>query len=144
MKWFRSNIRLGSRLALSALAIQLVLSFGHFHGSSADASPLLAWAASAHHGVSLAPKRGLYWAAPPSAAVLVRLKTRSMNEPTGHPQDGCAICAVMAMAYAMVAATPPCVPQPQTAEFSYSIADARFADLSSASIAFQPRGPPVV
>jgi len=31
MQWFRSHIRLGGRLALFALAIQLVLSFGHIH-----------------------------------------------------------------------------------------------------------------
>ena len=39
MKWFRSNIKHGSRLALFALAIQFVLSFGHFHGVSAQAAP---------------------------------------------------------------------------------------------------------
>ncbi|MGH6751213.1 MAG: DUF2946 domain-containing protein, partial [Bradyrhizobium sp.] len=31
MKWFRNNVKHGSRLALLALAIQFVLSFGHFH-----------------------------------------------------------------------------------------------------------------
>ena len=38
MKWFRSNIRRGSRLALFALAFQFLLSFGHFHSSSAQAT----------------------------------------------------------------------------------------------------------
>src|SRR3954466_11240890 len=42
MKWFRSNIGLMSRLALFALAIQFLLSFGHFHGSSGQAAPALA------------------------------------------------------------------------------------------------------
>src|SRR4030081_2334068 len=41
MRWFRSNIRLASRLALFALAIQFLLSFGHFHGSRAQAAPAL-------------------------------------------------------------------------------------------------------
>src|ERR1700722_1755971 len=41
MKWFRSNIKHGSRLALLALAIQFVLSFGHFHGVAAQAAPAL-------------------------------------------------------------------------------------------------------
>jgi hypothetical protein len=31
MHWFRSHSRLGSCLALSALALQLALSFGHIH-----------------------------------------------------------------------------------------------------------------
>jgi hypothetical protein len=29
MRWFRSNIRLGSRLALAALAVQFLLTFSH-------------------------------------------------------------------------------------------------------------------
>ena len=41
MNWFRSNIRQGSRLALLALAIQFVLSFGHFHGIAAQAAPAI-------------------------------------------------------------------------------------------------------
>ncbi len=31
MRWFRSNIRRGARLALLALGIQLALTFGHVH-----------------------------------------------------------------------------------------------------------------
>src|SRR5258707_9192671 len=31
MRWFRTHIGLGSRLALFALTVQLVLSFGHVH-----------------------------------------------------------------------------------------------------------------
>ena len=41
MKWFRSNIKHGSRLALLALAIQFALSFGHFHGVAAQAAPAI-------------------------------------------------------------------------------------------------------
>ena len=37
MKWFRSNIKHGSRLALLALALQFGLSFGHFHASAQSA-----------------------------------------------------------------------------------------------------------
>jgi hypothetical protein len=31
MRWFRRNVRFGSWCALAALAVQLVLSFGHLH-----------------------------------------------------------------------------------------------------------------
>ena len=41
MKWFRRNIRTGSRLALFALALQFVLSFGHFHFNAAQAAPAI-------------------------------------------------------------------------------------------------------
>lgn len=38
MRWFRTHIDLGSRLALFALAVQLVLSFGHVHVDKRAAS----------------------------------------------------------------------------------------------------------
>ena len=38
MKWFRSNIKSGARLALFALFVQFALSFGHFHAMAAPAS----------------------------------------------------------------------------------------------------------
>ncbi len=41
MKWFRSNVRYGARAALFALAVQLGLSFGHFHPIAAQAAPSL-------------------------------------------------------------------------------------------------------
>ena len=41
MKWFRSHIKQGSRLALFALAIQFMLSLGHFHAIAALASPAI-------------------------------------------------------------------------------------------------------
>ena len=37
MKWFRSNIKSGARLALFALFVQFALSFGHFHALVAPA-----------------------------------------------------------------------------------------------------------
>ena len=41
MKWFRRHIKTGSRLALFALALQFVLSFGHFHFNAAQADPAI-------------------------------------------------------------------------------------------------------
>ena len=39
MNWVRTHIRNGSKLALFALAIQMVLAFGHFHAVHAQATP---------------------------------------------------------------------------------------------------------
>ena len=39
MKWFRSNIRHGARLALFAMLVQFALTFGHSHWF-AQAAPL--------------------------------------------------------------------------------------------------------
>jgi hypothetical protein len=115
MNWFRSNIKQGSRLALLALAIQFVLSFGHFHGIAAQAAPAIQQASQQ------APS----------------------NQDSDHqPADPCAICAVMALANAVLFASPPVLLLPQAVEFLYLTTDAEFVHLDHASVAFQPRAPP--
>ena len=146
MKWFRSNVRHGSRLALLALAIQVLLSFGHLHASGAQAAPALmdgnqpglddtvrsagtdleAWARASHE----------------DAFRVVGLKT-SDHESDGRPTDDCAICAVMALANALVVATPSYLPGPQPASSLYLMTDAEFIALNSASVVFQSRAPPI-
>jgi len=147
MKWFRSNIRLGSRLALFALAMQCLLSFGHFHGSSAQAAPALADAKQSglHDTAGFAATHldASDRTSHEDATRSVRLMTRSDGGPEGQPSDDCAICAVMALANAMVVATPPYLLGPQAAAFLYLTADAEFVDLNSARVAFQPRAPPI-
>jgi hypothetical protein len=147
MKWFRSNIRLGSRLALFALVIQSLLSFGHFHGSRAQAAPALADAKQSglHRSVSFAATHlaALDRASQEEASGPVRLKTSSDHEPGGQPTDDCAICAIMALANAMVIATPVYLLGPQAVALLYLTTDAGFVDLNSARVAFQPRAPPI-
>ena len=147
MKWFRSNIRPGSRLALFAVAIQFLLSFGHFHGSRAQAAPALVDAKQSglHDTVSFAATHlaALDRASLEEASRPVRLKASSDREPGGQPTDDCAICAVMALANAMVVATPAYLSGPQAFAFWYLTTDAEFVDLNSARVAFQPRAPPI-
>ena len=139
MTWFRSNIRPGSRLALFALAIQFLLSFGHFHGGTAQAAP--AWVDAKHSGLHRAGFAVTHWRA--DASRYVALKTSSDHRPDGQPGDDCAICAAMALASAMAVATPPCLLVPQAAAFLYLTGDAAFVDPHAAGVAFQPRAPPV-
>jgi Protein of unknown function (DUF2946) len=119
MKWFRSKLKCGSRIALFALAIQFVLSFGHFHGIAAQATPVAV-------GQSLTQQQ-------PS----------SDRDSDQHPGDPCAICAVMAMASTVSFAVPPVLLLPQAVEFSYLATDAGFVHASSVRVAFQPRAPPI-
>jgi hypothetical protein len=88
MQWFRRNVRFGSWCALAALAIQLVLSFGHLHivGSAAAAAAQ----AAATEPVSALPE------APPL--------------PSKHPgvADYCTICASIHLA-GLLTAEPPSV-----------------------------------
>jgi Protein of unknown function (DUF2946) len=115
MKWFRSNIKHGSRLALLALVVQFALSFGHFHGVAAQAAPAIQ---------SAQPQPG------------------SNHDSDQRTNDGCAICAVIALANTVLFATPPLLELPQAVEFLYLTTDAGFVHLNSARVAFQPRAPP--
>jgi len=137
MKWFRSNIKCMSRIALFALGIQLALSFGHFHGvpSAATSVPEFGSAASK---LSLAADLAAQVDDSQSAR-----EPASNHDSGDHPGDICAICAVMAMANAALFATPPSLPLPQIAEFSRLTIEREFARVASASVAFQPRAPPI-
>jgi hypothetical protein len=126
MKWFRSNVKTGSRLALFALALQFALSFGHFHAVAK--------------------------AAPAVQSSLSDVLTRAgepARQPASDPDsdrkqgDPCAICAVIALANAVLFATPPLLLLPQAVEFSYLTTDVEFTHLNSAYPAFQSRAPPV-
>jgi uncharacterized iron-regulated membrane protein len=136
MKWFRSNIKQGSRLALFALAVQFVLSFGHFHAVAAQAAPGIQ-SGAALSGISYA---GIL--AAPDALSKATRQAPSDRDSDQHPDDYCAICAVVAMANAVLFATPPVLLLPQAAEFLYLATDAGFVRPSSARVAFQPRAPP--
>jgi len=137
MTWVRSNIKGTSRIALLAMVLQFALSFGHFHAISYAATP--------------APQVGSTLSKLSLAANLAdrTADTRSARQPaSNHDSDEqsgdiCAICAVMAMANAALFATPPALPLPQIIEFSYLTAESEFDRIASASVAFQPRAPPI-
>jgi hypothetical protein len=67
----------------------------------------------------------------------------SDHESDGRPTDDCAICAVMALANALVVATPSYLPGPQPALSLPLMADAEFIALNSARVVFQSRAPPI-
>jgi hypothetical protein len=133
MTWFRKHIKHGSRLALLALALQFALSFGHFH-NVAQAAPAIQ-AAAAQPELSDA-------VAATDAAGIAAQQPASSGDPDQQPADGCAICAVIALAGTGLSATPPALPLPHAVEFFHSSTDAAFPELNPASRAFQPRAPP--
>src|SRR5580692_8766447 len=105
MKWFRSNVKHGSRTALLALAIQFVLSFGHFHAVAAQAAPAIQ---SSLVQPSLVQSSLVQSSPAPfeasRASGLAATEMASQPAPRQKPgsdrdtdSDGCAICAVMAM-----------------------------------------------
>ena len=137
MKWFRSNIKRGSRLALFALAIQLALSFGHFHAVAAQAAQAIQPDTAPFE---LSHANGL--AAPSAVSESAQRPSPSTPDSDQQQSDPCAICAVMALANAVLFATPPILLLPQAIEFLYLTTDAEFVHLNSARVAFQPRAPP--
>ncbi|MGJ5141988.1 DUF2946 family protein [Bradyrhizobium oligotrophicum] len=121
MSWFRANIRDVSRLALFALVLQFALAFGHVHWLSAqalDGGRLTT--AQAHTGSSPASQ-----------------------DPDQQPSaDGCAICAVMAMAQSILLSPAPVLTPPEAVAFR--LPDAITATVAAVVVdtAFQPRAPP--
>ncbi len=131
MKWFRSNIQHGARLALLALALQFGLSFGHFHVDAAQAAAIQPIAA--HSDISSATPD----AVDPSAAL-----PASHDDSDHHPSESCALCAIIALASTVLSVTPPVILLPQAEPFRYLVTDAAFVDPNPARVAFQPRAPP--
>jgi hypothetical protein len=123
MRWIRSNVRFGAWCALAALAIQLVLSFGHMHLEGGTATtPELALAASSASDI-----------ANPS----------SNPEPTGHADDFCAICALIHLAGTVTPATAPVLQLPVVfSPVPFAVSTDR--DLAAkVPLSFQARGPPI-
>jgi hypothetical protein len=139
MKWFRSNIKHGSRLALLALAVQFVFAFGHFHGVAAQAAPAIQSGPTQNQS-----SNADHLPAPDAINRSAQQPQPASNHDTDQqPNDACAICAVIALANTVLSATPPLLLLPQAVEFSYLTTDAEFVHLNSVSVAFQPRAPPV-
>lgn len=138
MKWFRSNIKHGSRLALLALAVQFVFAFGHFHTVAAQAAPAIQ-SGPAQSALSDADRLS----APDTIGRSAQQQPASNHDPDQQPGDACAICAVISLANTVLFATPPLLLLPQAIEFLYLATDAEFVHLNSAGVAFQPRAPPI-
>ena len=121
MRWFRNTIKQGTWLALIALAVNLGLSFGHFHAFDGNAG------------------RGM-------AAVSIAVADEGGKQ--GNPNDShadylCPICMAATAMAAGLTSTPPALPL----QFDHRSIDRTiepvlaFVDPSRA--AFQPRGPPI-
>ena len=90
MRWFRANRTLGGWPALFALALQIVLSFGHIH--SEDIYGRLPLGASS---------------APPSLPANVQAQAQPSNQFAHFDDDYCLICATGSLLRNSVTATAP-------------------------------------
>jgi hypothetical protein len=92
MGWVHSHRRYGARLALFALAVQIVLSFGHVHLDGVVRAP-----------VTVASSHG--------TAVQASPQNRAPS-PTGDADDYCAICASIYLASTSFIPVAPQLPLP--------------------------------
>jgi hypothetical protein len=122
MRWFRSKRWIGGWLALSAVAVQLVASFGHIH--QRDLLP------SNHGTASESQVAGASRQAPGTPA--------QPSDP-----DACAICAVIAMAASLAIPAPPAVVHAPVLVAAWLQDGATIAAPSNRRPQFQARGPPV-
>jgi hypothetical protein len=119
MRWFRANVRVGAWCALVAMALQLVLTFGHVHASVGSAA---------------SPRLTAQGPAAPTDGPRIPLKPLI---------DHCATCAVIHMAGTGVppAAVSLPLPHPVTAaSLSFSVTS---EPASSKPLRVRARGPPL-
>jgi len=128
MRWVRSNVSQGSWCALFALAIQIVLSFGHIDPADfpwpSGSSPVSAAGADEN-----------------STAALTAPSTPS--KPIGHAFDYCVICAVMTLAGSVIPAAAPASPMPAGSIRVHFWAKAEVLSSTSPHRLFQARAPPL-
>ena len=128
MRWFRSHISLGSRLALAAMAVQLVLTFGHVHVDGLT---------EATAGTASSVLAGQSNPASPNA-------TDPSHKGSGSADIDCPICALIQLASTAAPSVAPVLPvptsfivtRPETPDASQRVALPYFS--------FQARGPPSI
>jgi hypothetical protein len=122
MRWLRTNRRCGSWLALAAMALQLVLSFGHVH------LPALASSSAV-------------------TSVAASESSSSQQNPAHHPaneaEDFCAICATIHLASSSFLPEAPLLPVPLASQTIEHFGHFTFAFISPQRAAFQSRAPPL-
>jgi hypothetical protein len=126
MGWFRSRSKLGSYLALFALAFQLAVSFGHVHLD--EIAPPSAGAAA-------------FANAQPSSD-----EVNAPSSPTGREDvadDCCPICTLIHLAGALVPVETPSVALPNVFSQPRLELDAEFDLTASQAALFQARAPPI-
>jgi hypothetical protein len=136
MNWFRSRAKYGATLALLALALQFVLSFGHFHGDAAQAAPAI-------HAVAPSASTAVERSDNPQPAIEANQQQPDSDHPSGPHHDGyCAICAVMSLAGSLITSEPPLLLLPRAYHLLTLTTDAEFSHIASPRGVFQPRAPP--
>ena len=119
MRWFRTNRHFGARLALIALALQLVLTFGHVHAPSATLT------SAVQNSQSNGP-------AP-----------QDQNH-NGLADTDCPTCALIQLSAISAPSVAPELPLPVAVDFLTLQPRVELATATAPPASFQARGPPAV
>ena len=128
MLWVRTNRRIGAAVALFALAVQLVLSFGHIHLEDIYGNARTFTASSA--SISL-PATDNSWPVPASPH-------------SQHTDDYCAICATVHLLTSSFAAQAPQLPLPTYSAAIEHFDRVAFGYIPPQRTPFHSRAPPQV
>ena len=117
MRWFRTNRQVGGRLALIALALQLLLTFGHVH------APMVAHASA------------------------VQTSQPDGTAPQGPNHNGladtdCPICALIQLSAISAPSVAPVLPLPVAIGFSTLQPHVELTTATAPQASFQARAPP--
>jgi hypothetical protein len=123
MRWFRANRTFGGRLALFALAVQLLLSFGHIHRDDIYGPDSASASAAAQPAANDS-------------------QPQPTNQPSKHSDDYCAICATMALLNTSFVAEAPQLPVPVISHAVEHVDRVVVAIMAPRRTAFQSRAPP--
>ena len=118
MGWVHRNRRFGSWLALAALTLQLVISFGHVH---LGRCPLASATATVGNAKTACPAQ----------------------HSSDNADDYCAICAVIHLASASFLPDAPQVPIPFACRTVEHLSCGAFAFIARQRTSFQSRAPPL-
>jgi hypothetical protein len=125
MNWFRLRGRSAAGLALFALALQMVLSFGHLHRDDLGLPPL------------------------PADRTHVSANTAQPSHPGNSDQqpasdDYCAICASMALVATALPSLPPALTVPETVRPHWPEPALIETVILDVALSFRARAPPLV
>jgi hypothetical protein len=128
MYWFRSRIGLGARLALLALAVQIVLSAGHIH----------------FYGLGLASANAASAAMAQDAGATLASKPAPIHKSDGSVGTDCAICALIQLSAISAPAAAPALPPPVDLALIGLHFPVAWASAAAPHFLFQARAPPSV
>lgn len=128
MRWLRSNIRVFARLALFALAVQIIITFGHVHLD----------------GVALTTAQAAQSAVPDQAVERLAKSQSKGQKSHGAADFDCPICALIQLASTSAPSVAPPLPIPAILGGTILEAPEVPDFAASTAFAFQARGPPAI